>query len=65
MPGRTKKPVNEAKLLNDCNVLRASVAAFIERAMLGDVKGMLERGVAVTEQLQRCAETVTGTGVST
>lgn len=57
MKGDPKK-VSEAsdQLLSDVN-------AFIERAKLGDVKGMLERGVAVTEQLQRVAEVVTGTGV--
>lgn len=56
MKGDPKKVAEASdQLLSDVN-------AFIERAKLGDVKGMLER-VAVTEQLQRVAEVVTGTGV--
>lgn len=58
-----KKPINEMRLIDACTALHATVLAFIERAQLGDVKGMLERGVLVQRQMEVVAETVTGTGV--
>lgn len=64
MSGVTKKPVNEAKLIDACAALQATVATFIERAQLGDVKGMLERGVLVQAQMEAVAKVVTGTEVT-
>lgn len=55
--------VDPKRVAEASDQLRASLNAFIERAALGDVKGMLERALLVQEQLQRVTEIVTNTEV--
>lgn len=64
MNGGKSKPINEALLADACSALHTTVHGFIERAKLGDVKGMLERGALVQKQMETVAEVVTGTGIT-